>query len=52
MSDEVISVTDLTGEGKWVIETVYKDQRGVLYTVWSDQYGEEWYRDIYKDLAE
>jgi hypothetical protein len=52
MRDEVVSVKELTDQGKWVTETVYKDDRGVQYTVWSDQYGEEWYRDIYKDLSD
>jgi hypothetical protein len=52
MRDEVISVTELTGEGKWVVETVYKDKLGYTYTVWTDQAGESWYRDIFKDLAD
>jgi hypothetical protein len=51
-ADKVIRVTELQGQGKWVIETVYEDRHGTRYTVWSDLQGEQWYLDIFKDLAD
>ena len=45
MEDKVLSIKELQGEGKWVIETVYIDDEGLEYVVWSDKYGEELYLD-------
>lgn len=52
MQDNVISTTEITGQGKWTIETVYEGQFGNQYIVWSDSTGETWYKDLYKDLAD
>jgi hypothetical protein len=41
--DKIISIEPLQGEGKWVIETVYQEESGATYTIWSDQDGDEWY---------